>query len=157
MGIVDVPKTRGRSKTSVEDRFWSKVQVLNPASCWTWQGGFQTSGYGQFWFRGKCWTAPRAAYTLTKGEISDGMCVCHRCDNKKCCNPNHLFIGTPKDNMVDKTRKGRHGKAKLTVDDVRTIRDRIKTGDTQVQIAKDYNVSPATISLLKRRITWDCL
>jgi hypothetical protein len=77
--------------------------------CWEWDGAiFKGSGYGQFGsVKSGVFTAHRYSYQLFKGQIPDGMFVCHSCDNRKCFNPSHLWLGTPKDNVQDMVKKGR--------------------------------------------------
>lgn len=75
--------------------------------CWLWQASFSGTGYGDFRGNGEHWTAHRAAYTAFIGPIPPKMHVLHRCDNRACCNPEHLFIGTNQDNIRDSSLKGR--------------------------------------------------
>lgn len=102
---------------STENRFWQKVQKAGPDDCWIWQGA-QTSGkgrqsdinlspYGEFKLNGKVERAHRVAWLLTFGEIPETKEACHTCDNRLCCNPTHLFLGTHLENMKDMFRKGR--------------------------------------------------
>jgi hypothetical protein len=92
------------------ERFWSKVNKSD--GCWTWTGSKTTAGYGLIW-NGKDTSAPvyvhRLSWELHFGEIPDGLSVCHRCDNPTCVRPDHLFLGTDKDNSDDKITKGRMG------------------------------------------------
>jgi len=76
--------------------------------CWEWNGTIQNTGYGAKWIKGKQFHTHRLAYAWANGPIPNGMCVCHKCDNKICVNPGHLFLGTQTDNLQDMCRKGRH-------------------------------------------------
>lgn len=120
--------------------------------CWEWNGKLNTSGYGQFRMPG-AHSASRAAYLLKHGEIDDGHFVCHRCDNRACVNPDHLFAGSPRDNMRDMWAKGRHPGSNriLSDDDVRAIRARY-TGarGEQTSLAREYGVSSNQINLIVR-------
>jgi len=92
-----------------EEKFWGEVDIGGDNECWEWKRGISWDGYGQFYW--KEYDGPRrsnrVAWELIYGPIPDGMLVCHTCDNTRCCNPSHLFIGTQKDNMYDASRKGR--------------------------------------------------
>ena len=95
------------------NRFWSKVVKLNPAgNCWVWVGTRNQFGYGQYYIGSAgpraVYAAHRIAYGLANGPIPAGLCVCHRCDNRLCVNPTHLFVATHGDNLRDMVAKGRH-------------------------------------------------
>lgn len=86
-------------------RFYEKILFDN---CWLWQASIRTSGYGAFNIGGKNCYAHRISYEIHVGEISENLHVLHSCDNRKCVNPKHLFLGTHQDNMLDMKNKGRH-------------------------------------------------
>lgn len=90
---------------TTEERFWAKVQKTD--NCWNWLASRGTYGHGVFGFDGKSTAAHRYSYQLHKGIIPEGLLVCHTCDTPGCVNPEHLFLGTYKENMEDMSRKGR--------------------------------------------------
>ena len=100
---------KGRVSTqTVEQRFNKKYVINEDTDCWEWQNATNNIGYGMFrWTSGKMRTAHRASYEIYKGPIPEGMIVCHTCDNPKCVNPEHLWVGTRKDNYDDMVSKGR--------------------------------------------------
>ena len=93
------------------ERFWSHVHKPDDAAddtaCWLWTGNKYLNGYGMVSVEDYPHLAHRVAYELTYGPIADGCLVLHKCDNKPCVNPSHLFLGTQKDNVQDMLRKGR--------------------------------------------------
>ena len=147
-------------------RFWSRVAKGTPTECWEWQGYyFGSLGYGGVKLAGKSWYAHRIAYYLYYGKDPGEHCVCHKCDNPKCCNPKHLWLGTQSDNEQDKVQKGRwvgrdqrgskNVLAKLTDEKVREIRRLYATGEcTQAKLAEQFSVSYVAISYIVRRKTW---
>jgi hypothetical protein len=152
-------------------RFWAKVSLPEDLdACWEWIGAEFGKGYGGFWLENDWWRAHRAAWYMFNGPIPDGMMVCHKCDNRKCVNPKHLFLGSASDNAQDCTTKGRNpsqaqpeklargercGAAKLTEGDVVDIRQRYAVGNvSQRQLAADYGVDQGTIKHAIRGTTW---
>lgn len=136
--------------------------VKKTDTCWLWIGSKFENNYGKFWVSGKNRKAHRVSYEIHKGDIPKGMFVCHSCDNPSCVNPEHLFVGTPKDNTRDKFAKGRdntpkgagHYAAKLTEHDIPLIRQAHQEGFTQKVIATTFGVSNATIRDILTRKIW---
>ena len=139
--------------------FCRKVRLGRPDECWEWQGSLSSNGYGNWSAPGqKKGTAHRATYKLFHGEIPAGYYVCHRCNNPKCCNPDHLYTGTPKDNhdhMVRVGNRARTNPGKLPDDLIRDIRRLRKEGIPGNLLAKRYDISQNTIcDIHKRRTYW---
>jgi len=154
----------GRKPYTPKD-FWKKVNVGKEDECWEWKGRCRHARYGfygEVGYNCKKWGTHRLAYILTYGEdIPEGMFVCHKCDNTRCCNPNHLFLGTHQDNMDDMVRKGRKQKgeachlSKLTEEDVRQIRQVYIKGIVGYgTIGKQFGVDRDTIKEIVTYETW---
>lgn len=142
-------------KKTLAERFAEKVCIT--ARCHEWTGHLMPNGYGQFHANGKTAYAHRIAWELKNGPIKIGTYVLHKCDNRKCVNPEHLFLGSFADNMADMVAKRRqahgtrNGKAKLTEVDVVDI----KSGSLSQRLAAaKFGVSQATISMIRNGHTW---
>lgn len=163
------------SAKNTPENFWSRVNRGADTDCWEWCGGTTSSGYGNLSWHGQAVQAHRVAYYLAYGGIAlqtgfrhDGKArrykrfVLHKCDNRLCCNPKHLFLGSMRTNLLDAYAKGRktqprsgHVNAKLSPDQVRDIRRAYDAGGArQVDLATQYGVSQRVISLIIRRETY---
>jgi len=149
---MNMNKTQKVKKVLIE-RFMSKVEESkDDEGCWDWKAGKFTNGYGSISIAGKNKLAHRVAYRLFLGPITENKLVCHKCDNKSCVNPDHLFLGDQFDNMRTVNKKGRvNGNAKLTESDIKYIKN---SSAMNTSLARLFNVSPSTISLIKKGKTW---
>ncbi len=142
------------------ERFWSHVGRKNSADCWDWLLGRDSDGYGSVRFSGVTYHASRIAWILTYGDPGR-LKVLHHCDNRACCNPAHLFLGTNKDNSHDMTLKGRscpgekNGNHKLTISQVAEIRALYAQGGiSQRELARRYNTDRRNVAFIIRGETW---
>lgn len=139
---------------SPKERFELSYEPVPEAGCWIWIGRAIGSGYGNIRVLNKQILAHRYSYMLFNGEIPFGLQVCHKCDVRLCVNPEHLFLGTAKDNALDRESKGRnkppqgesHHWAKLSEEAMRAIR-----ADNRVQsvVASEYGISQGMVSMIK--------
>jgi len=173
-----ITTTNIRHGRTVKERFWIHVNKDGPVlvhcpelgSCWTWTASLDRHGYGQFFpsKRGEKKRAVRAhrfSWELRNGPIPrgdgyHGNCLCHRCDNRRCVNPGHMFVGTQTDNINDTVSKARtrHGEArpqaKLRAAQIPVIRRMHAAGAAQGDLARRYGVTQQTISNVVVYRTW---
>ena len=172
---------KGFIKLNINDRFWSKVEKSD--GCWNWVGS-KSCGYGSLSINGRAIKAHRWSFTQAFGAIPDGLFVCHKCDNPACVRPDHLFLGTNKDNLIDCAKKGRNAMqkhpersalhdpnirakldkgegnyaAKLTEGQVAEIRKRYKResymGSNARNLAEEFGVNKATIQRIVKGDIW---
>lgn len=143
-------------------RFWGKVNI-SPSleDCWEWKAKWKRNGYGMFRLSSEqpTITASRFAWIITYGDIPDNLLVCHKCDNRACCNPTHLFLGTHRDNIIDMYQKGRggdrnyRGPRTLTPDQVSQIKS-LQGQMSNRSIARVFGVTHETIGKIFRGKTW---
>ena len=151
---------------ALPDRIRRRINRFGAGGCWLWTGALNSMGYGNtYWDGGYC-LVHRVVYVELVGPIGR-LCVLHRCDNPPCCNPEHLFLGTRKDNNADMMSKGRggHGPAKgeknpraiLSVDRVIAIKERAKLGFSfgeKTQLAREYGIARTTLSSILTGKNW---
>jgi hypothetical protein len=151
-----------------EGSFWEKVDRSGGKdACWIWTRYADTNGYGALKVWGKKVTAHRYSYELAYGQVPEGMEVCHRCNERLCVNPGHLYAGTRQQNVADMIAAGNsglrppppkqgsdHPSAVLTEAEVIDIYQRAWSGGSQIQIAQEYGVSKHTISDIKHGKSW---
>lgn len=162
-----------RTRKSLEERYWAKIDRRGPDECWPWTGGLGGSPYGLFWdgsyYEGtnhpRMVTATRVGYKLRVGPIPSGFLVCHTCDNPPCHNDRHWFLGTPSDNQRDCAEKGRnrapknqgsrHGRSKVTESQVDEIRKKYLSGRyLQKDLAEEYGILQQQVSRIVRGRSW---
>lgn len=143
------------------DRFNAKYQK-DESGCWIWTASCAGKGYGQIKLPGtrRQIYAHRLSYLIHKGELPDAKHICHTCDNPKCVNPDHLFVGTSQDNHDDMKAKGRHtygeksATVKSTTKEVLQMKAMIKAGVPQTKIAALFGLHQTTISKINRAERW---
>ena len=149
-----------RQPMTLSERFYAHAvfERTGDGLCWSWKGSKNQAGYGQFRVgrRGRVWSAHRVSWVLKNGDIPPGMFVLHRCDNPGCCNPDHLFLGTAKDNSQDCIGKGRRATThrkhtrirKLSDDQVREIRQDTRPANI---VAVAHGISEQTVYGIRSR------
>lgn len=143
---------------SMRDRLECYSMPVTESGCHIWLGATDNKGYGVVHIKRKTVQAHRIAWMETNGNIPSGIYICHRCDNPPCVNPDHLFAGTPSDNIADMDKKNRrrtafgenNGNAKLTDDAIRQIR--AAPGSTA--IAKKFNISKSVCKKIRNGTAW---
>jgi hypothetical protein len=151
-------------RTDAERHAWfeDKTTPEPNTGCWLWLQAYASDGYGMAFYgphRRRGIRAHRAAWEIFNGPIPEGQVVCHRCDTPACCNPAHLFLGTPSENMLDMVKKGRapggrDTRKKLTIEDAREVRRLAARGVSKVTLSKQFGVSRTSILMIVRYETF---
>lgn len=149
-----------RTDEELCDSLFARTEIQSNG-CWNYTGYIAYNGYGQLWARGRNRFAHRVAYDLVVGDIPNGIEVCHHCDNRRCVNPSHLFLGTRLENEQDKDKKRRRPvgeeayNSKLREEDVPKIRELINRGDMSLRaIGRLYNVANESIRRIRDGVGW---
>ena len=151
-----VKAANGTRRKTIDEYFASRFKKVE-SGCWEWTGSLSAQGYGLSVFAGVTRRAHRLSYELHHGKDPGGGVICHRCDNRKCVNPDHLFLGTLQDNIADMVAKKRHnigernGNALLTEQQVSAIR---KSALSLGELAELCGVSKGTIANIRARRSW---
>lgn len=147
-------------KDSLVERLLSHAHPEPMSGCWLWDASTTRFGYGRLGVERRVELAHRVAFRLLVEPIPPGLYVLHSCDVAPCVNPEHLYLGTHRDNMDDMKERGRvalgarHSQAKLTADDVLSIREMVADGAPQHDIAEAYGISQGHVSNIARRVVW---
>lgn len=156
------PLNSGRCpKGAPIDEYMEYFKSVDPETgCWNWTGYITKWGYGHVRADGHAEQVHRLSYKLKHGDIDPHLAVCHKCDNRRCFNPDHLFVGTRAENQRDMAVKGRGPRGEINARATLTTEKVLKIlADPRVQwkIAADYNISQSHVSKLKRRGSWQHL
>lgn len=158
-GIISIH----RFKSSVPYWIWENIEIKSIEDCWNWGGKTNKGGYGMCKIYLRETLTHRVAYMCAINDIPKNMCVCHQCDNPKCCNPNHLFLGTNRDNAEDMFRKNRnakqeaHGKATITNETALKIKAMSDSGMGATAIHRQLGVSMGVVSKIIYGLAWRSL
>lgn len=143
-----------------KNRFYKSL-IKQKSGCWEWKSLDSSTGYGLVGVNNNRYYAHRMSWLIFRGKIPKGLFVCHKCDNRKCVNPKHLFVGTCADNHKDMVKKGRMARGKelpqtkLSKNDIFTIRNSYSKGKTiQRELALRFSVGQDHISRIINKLAW---
>ncbi len=135
------------------ERFWNKVDKQGPDDCWEWQG-YCLKGHGRLQYDDCVQYAHRVSWQLNIGPIPDGKCVLHKCNNRPCVNPDHLYIGDYRDNAIDRSRAGTNPKMKMNEGDVRLLRDLYSDGWHYKPLMWLFDLAESSVHRIISRTTY---
>lgn len=156
--MLGLPMDKPRRSGDLRARFWERVKKTE--TCWLWTGMKNEKGYGEIRIKYRTVFAHRLSFALHFGETPEGLCVLHRCDQPSCVRPDHLFLGTRKQNRADCLSKNRHSKgensgvSKLTSQQILEIRALRLKNVRIVEIAKKFGIGNSQVSRIAKRTTW---
>lgn len=140
--------------------FWTHIDKLGELDCWNWTGKKTRDGYGSIHWNSKSYSSHRVSFEISTGESPDGFEIMHSCDNKSCCNPNHLRKGTHIENMQDMINKGRQAKifpdnkGKMNYELAEKLRQDFSVIKNKRKLAIIYNISPIHVRDILSRKCW---
>jgi len=147
---------------SDSQRFWSKVDKKDPTECWEWTAALHRLGYGQFRVGGKYGkivASHRVAMALTDDNFDEAKHCLHRCDNRRCCNPMHIWLGDHDENMKDASTKDRmrsprigNGHTKIPPEKYAEIADLMRSGLNKSEISRRFGVTPTNIRYILKKV-----
>lgn len=160
--ICGIEVTPSNKKYCSWDCIFKNYEIDSEKGCWNWKGCLTAYGYPQANRNGKVYLLHRKFFEKSRGEIPKDKCICHTCDNRKCVNPYHMFIGTKKENTQDMLNKGRKNpalgekstKSKLTQEQVLEIRKLHKLDNSIKKLSDRFKVSPQSIWAIIARKNW---
>lgn len=148
------------SQALTKERIEQNVALIPESGCWLWEGAVSASGYGKLRSKYTQYAAHKVSYELFKGPVELGKYVCHHCDVRSCVNPDHLFLGSPKDNQQDMAKKMRHaygdknGNSKLSEQQAKSILSMKDSGKTKTSIGKQFGVSRVAVAKIWSGELW---
>ncbi len=156
-GSLDPENMKRPDTRPAIERIMSRVEIVTESGCWIYTGPGETHGTINIKGRSGPAQVHRLMWEHHNGPIPKGLVVCHRCDVGFCCNPAHLFIGTQRDNQLDKVRKNRQARGETVASSILTreqVIDILQSKDTHAELALRYGVTKGAIKAVKTRQNW---